>query len=77
MKKCPHCGSKNLEVEDASSHDFQIVYCLDCNAAFEMDRKGGRKASERRLDTDPEDELWQDDDTSDETEESIDFDEER
>jgi DNA-directed RNA polymerase subunit RPC12/RpoP len=77
MKKCPHCGSKNLEAEDASNHDFQIVYCLDCDAAFEMDRKGGRKSSERSVDTDPEDELWQDDDTSDEAEESIDFDEER
>ena len=80
MKKCPHCGGKNLEVEESSSHDFQIVYCLDCDAAFEMDRKGNRKSGVKSVDSDPEDERWQGDDLADEEEleeEDIDFDEER
>ena len=77
MNKCPHCGGKNLEAENASSHDFQIVYCLDCDAAFEMERKGGRKPDLRHIDSDPEDELWHDNDAPEETEESFDFDEER
>ena len=77
MKKCPHCGGKNLEVEDASSHDFQIVYCLDCDAVFEMDRKGGHKSAVRH-DYDPEEERWQDDETAEEeAEEDFDFDEEK
>lgn len=79
MKKCPHCGGKNLEVEETSSHDFQIVYCLDCDAAFEMDRKGSRKANLKNLDSDPEDERWEDDDLveDDDADEDIDFDEEQ
>ncbi|MEW5796242.1 MAG: hypothetical protein AB1772_07750 [Candidatus Zixiibacteriota bacterium] len=79
MKKCPHCGSKNLEVEDASGHDLQIVYCLDCDAVFELTSKGSRKTGAGGRDRDFEDveeEHWDDLGGEEEVEEDLDFDEE-
>jgi hypothetical protein len=78
MKKCPHCGSKNLEAEDASGHDLQIVYCPDCDAVFEMTSKGGRKSASAGRDRDVEDvedEHW-DGFGEEEVEDDLDFDDE-
>lgn len=38
--QCPLCGSKSLEydVEYGSAQDF--IYCVDCNAKWEIDWKG-------------------------------------
>jgi len=79
MKKCPHCGSKNLEVEDASGHDLQIVYCLDCDAVFELTSKGGRKPARGDHDRDfddAEDEHWDDLGGEEDVTDDLDFDEE-
>jgi hypothetical protein len=78
MKKCPHCGSKNLEVDESAGHDFQIIYCLDCDAVFETKVKGARKSGGARRDRDyddVDDAQW--DDFADEAEdEDTDYDDE-
>lgn len=62
MRKCPNCGSKNLEIEDSSSHDFQIVCCLDCDAVFELHQKSGKRSKYREDDEEVLDsDEWQDD----------------
>lgn len=69
MRKCQNCGSKNLELEDSVSGDFQIVCCLDCDAVFELHQKGGRRS---KFAEDEEEELEQDD-WSDDSESDLDY----
>jgi len=78
MKKCPHCGSKNLEVDESAGNDFQIVCCLDCDAVFEVKTKGSRKSGGGHRDRDHDDvdvEQWHDI-LEEEEEEDSDYDDE-
>ena len=43
--RCPKCGSKNIDIEEASQHKEVTIICLDCEA---VTTKKTRMAKEPR-----------------------------
>lgn len=48
-KKCPRCGSRNLEVESHDRKGRLTVYCSECDYEFELhdDSSSGQRTRER------------------------------
>ena len=47
IRKCPRCGSKNIEVDSDSGDDVIMVYCEDCEESSEIKTKSGKRRSHR------------------------------
>ena len=52
MKKCPNCGSRELQIDDTAGFDLHIVTCLECDGVFEVRGKSGKNAKPFREEPD-------------------------
>jgi len=52
LTSCPHCGSKNLQIEGYSSKGRQIVQCGECEEIFEIHAGGEKRDHDREREPD-------------------------